>query len=333
MLEKANMLLLTKEATEKDRSAKTQLLLSTNSQLSEKISGEQIWKKNGFFFDKRADFNIEKENFPENALCYVNQAYLSIVKGRELAIYNHNFILEQLVVAAKRLENIDEYNCEKNDVKLIVCPYDKAAGEFLELNLQLAYMILQGDREESFFSYGYHDKKSKFLYSAAKDRILNAIISTCFKKHFHEIMNERRHNEESSSLFFYLLSITDCKEKINQFRENVNLNPIDSSLELLSNFSPDKVDFKPHLLNSSMPGKRDPQVELLYNFFRQMTETSNANLIRNADYLLASGKQDNSKIVWIGPSKQRYGSTKFKLTFFFFRKHSTRLKLHCLFLQ
>ena len=80
MLEKANMLLLTKEATEKDSSSKTQLLLSTNSQLSEKISGEQIWKKNGFFFDKRADFNIEKENFPENALCYVNQAYLSIVK-------------------------------------------------------------------------------------------------------------------------------------------------------------------------------------------------------------------------------------------------------------
>ena len=29
-----------------------------------------------------------------------------------------------------------------------------------------------------------------------------------------------------------------------------------------------------------------------------MAETSNANLIRNADYLLASGKQDNSKIVW-----------------------------------
>ena len=36
MLEKANMLLLTKEATEKDRSLKTQLLLTTNSQNAEK---------------------------------------------------------------------------------------------------------------------------------------------------------------------------------------------------------------------------------------------------------------------------------------------------------
>ena len=36
MLEKANMLLLTKEATEKDCSLKTQLLLTTNSQNTEK---------------------------------------------------------------------------------------------------------------------------------------------------------------------------------------------------------------------------------------------------------------------------------------------------------
>ena len=175
------------------------------------------------------------------------------------------------------------------------------------MNLQLAYIILCGDIEEPFFSYGYNDEKSKVLYSAAKDRMPNATILTCFKKHFHEIMNERLHNEESSGLFFYLPSITECKEKINQFRENVNLNPID--------FLPDKVGFKPHLLNYSVAKKRDLQVELLYNFFRQMAETTNATLIQNADYLLASDKQDNSKIVWVGPSKQRYNSMKFKLTY------------------
>ena len=38
--------------------------------------------------------------------------------------------------------------------------------------------------------------------SADKDRIPNVIISTCSKKHFHEIMNERQNNEESSGLFF-----------------------------------------------------------------------------------------------------------------------------------
>ena len=71
-------------------------------------------------------------------------------------------------------------------------------------DLQLEYIILLGDIEESLFSYGYNGEKSKDLYSAAKDRISNAIISTCFKKQFHEIKNKRRHKEESFVLFFYL---------------------------------------------------------------------------------------------------------------------------------
>ena len=40
-------------------------------------------------------------------------------------------------------------------------------------------------------NYGYSEKKPEVLYSAAKDRIHDAIIPTCFKKHFREIMNER----------------------------------------------------------------------------------------------------------------------------------------------
>ena len=124
--------------------------------------------------------------------------------------------------------------------------------------------------------------------------------------------------------------MTNCKEKIYQYRENVNLNPIEYSLELLGSFSPYKVDFQPHLLNSSVAEKRDPQVKLLYNFFRQMVKTRNAVLIRNADYLLASGKQDNSKVVWVGPSKKRYDSTKFKSTHqfvFFFQKIFNKMKI------
>ena len=141
--------------------------------------------------------------------------------------------------------------------------------------------------------YGYSDKKLNVLYSAAKDRIPSAIISTCFKKHYHEIMNERRHNEESSGLLFYSPILTDLKEAINQYRENVNLNLIDCSFELMRSFSPDKVEFQPHYLNSSESELRNLQLEFLYNFFRQMAETSNANSIRNADYLLASRKEDN----------------------------------------
>ena len=41
VLEKANMMVLTKEATDKDRSFKTQLLLSTNNS-DEKLSGGTV---------------------------------------------------------------------------------------------------------------------------------------------------------------------------------------------------------------------------------------------------------------------------------------------------
>ena len=94
-------------------------------------------------------------------------------------------------------------------------------------------------------------------------------------------MNQRWNNEKTSSAFFFLPSITDRKERIKQFRDNVNLNPIDCSLEFLNSFSPDKeVNFQPHLINSYDVQQRGPQVELLYSFFRQMAETSNANLIQ-----------------------------------------------------
>ena len=46
-----------------------------------------------------------------------------------------------------------------------------------------------------------------------------------------------------------------------------------------------------------------------------MTETSNEELIRNADRLLATSNKDNSKTIWVGPTKQRFDTTKFKLTY------------------
>ena len=84
------MVFLTKEAIDKDSSLKTKLLMATDSQKNEKIRAEPVWVKFGYFGDEKTDFNIEKkdfpENVPENALCYVNQGYLSTVTNSELAI-------------------------------------------------------------------------------------------------------------------------------------------------------------------------------------------------------------------------------------------------------
>ena len=84
-LETANMMLLTKKASDKDHSLKTQLLV-TSYPAEEKIIGEKVWKRDGYFRDLRPDLNLEKKNMPENTLYYVNQVFLSTVKNGELAM-------------------------------------------------------------------------------------------------------------------------------------------------------------------------------------------------------------------------------------------------------
>ena len=129
------------------------------------------------------------------------------------------------------------------------------------------------------------------------------LLVQSFKKKIHEILNERRHNEEFPSLFYFLPLTPDWKEKINQHKENVSLDPIDCSLDYLNSFSPDKeVSFRLDILNSDNAELRSPQIELLYQFFRQMAGTSNANIIPDADYLLATDNKNNTSIVWVGPA-------------------------------
>lgn len=77
----------------------------------------------------------------------------------ELVIYSHGFILGQLTI--NQPEDIDEYNCKKDKVKLVPCLCDKSSGEFLELKLQLAYITLHGDVEESFLGMAIVTRNQK----------------------------------------------------------------------------------------------------------------------------------------------------------------------------
>ena len=116
------------------------------------------------------------------------------------------------------------------------------------------------------------------MYSYSKQQIPDAFISTAFKKHYNEIINEKRENEDSSSLFFYLLTITDRKEEINQWKSNPNPTPIDFSISFIESFSTQKVKFQPNLLNSFNEKERAPQIEMLYGLFKHMAQFSNQNL-------------------------------------------------------
>ena len=309
------MLMITKEATDKDRSLKTQLLVSTSVNNDDKISGERVWRSNGYFRNVRHDLKLEKQNILENCLLYINQALLSTVKNGELAMCNHNFIIGQIIPAANQPEDIGTYDCAPNEVKLYTCIYDINTGEFKGVRESLAYIILHGDDEEVFLSYGYDAAKAKVLYASSKQKIPDAFSATCFNKHFSEIMNEKREKDDHSTLFYFLPSITDRKKSINQWCDNVNFTPADFTIEFIESFSLKKAKFEPHLLNLKGPERLD-QVEMLYGLFKHMATVSNLNLLRNVDYFDVMEKRDSEKMEWsVGSSKQRYDSSKFKLTY------------------
>ena len=303
------MMLLSKEMTDKDRSMKTQLLIKSED---EKLSGERVWKENGFFKDIRPELNLEKVNMPENTLYYVNQAFLSTVKNGEIAMYVQNFIIGQLIFAANQSNDISEYVCLPNEVKLLSCVYDLESGEFKGVRLQLAYIVLRGDEHEIFFSYGYEKSKSKVLYSYSKQQIPDAFISTSFKKHFNEIINEKKDDENSSSLFYFLPSISDRKESINQWKNNPSLVPTDLTINFIQTFSSQNEKFQPDLLNSSDNKLRDPQVEMLHGVFKHIAQVSNQNLERNIAYLNLKQNRSSNEMEW---SNNRFDSSKFKLTY------------------
>ena len=206
------MMLLSKEMTDKDRSLKTQLLVTENEG-KYVLSGEKVWKNNGFFGDIKPEMNLEKVNLPENTLSCINQSYLSIVKSGDIAMYNHNFTLGQLIT--NQPTDIENYVCKDNEVKLFCCIYDLTTGEFQGIREQLTYIVFGGDQHEIFFSYGYEKSKSQILYSYSKNQIPDAFVSTSFRRHFSEVVNEKKEKEDSSSLFFFLPPITDRKEEIN----------------------------------------------------------------------------------------------------------------------
>ena len=225
-------------------------------------------------------------------------------------MYLHNFVIGQLIIAANQPKDIGNYTCSKNEVKLLSCVYEIETGQFKGIREQLAFIVLRGDVEETFLSYGFDKLKSKLLYSFSKQQIPNAFVSVAFKNHFEEIMNGDQSESSSSSLFYFLPSTSDRKEEINQHKNNVSLFPVDITLDFIESFSVEKISFKPDLLSSSDEKERKPQTEMLYGLFKHIATMSNQNLERNIAHLNIT--QGRHEMEW---SNSKFDSSKFKLTY------------------
>ena len=125
LLEKSNMMLLTKELNEKDRNLKSQLLTSINDA---KTPSESFWSKIGFFRDVKSDFNLRKIDFPEKALIYINQAHLAIKKTP--IIYCSYVIFGQIIPHFNPPQDLDNYVCKENEIKIFISLYGTADAKY-----------------------------------------------------------------------------------------------------------------------------------------------------------------------------------------------------------
>ena len=82
---------LWKELNKKDRSLKSQLLITSPEEKKQNPS-QCVFSENGFLGDVSSDFNIHKKDFPENTLAYINQGSLTTYKSERL-IYTDYVII------------------------------------------------------------------------------------------------------------------------------------------------------------------------------------------------------------------------------------------------
>ena len=303
VIQEANVMYLSKRATNKDWSLNMRLLLLSDDKPS--LDTELIWLQNGYFDDQKGEFTLNKVNFPENTPIYANQGSISTLKGGEHAIYLDYVILGQLICAKTMPKDFENYECSENEVKLCVPLYNIETGEFKDLQKWLAYIIVRGGEDEMFLSYGFDEDKSNVLYSNYKLILPNIFQGTSFKKYNPMLLNERS-VQERSKMFFFLSSTTDRKEKIDQFLKNVSLHPTDCHYEDFRKCSANGRDFYPQDLDSSDMEKRLAAREIVVNFFKDPVQVSNSNLMRYANTLLTSGL--------IGKSGKRE-QEKFKFTY------------------
>ena len=81
---------------------------------------------------------------------YVNQRNVTPVKG-DLAIFLDYVILGQLIPARNKPKDTEECECLPNKVKIVVPLYDVESSKFLGLENRLAFIMVRGDQDETFF--------------------------------------------------------------------------------------------------------------------------------------------------------------------------------------
>ena len=198
---RANIMLLSRELTKADRSVRSQVVVANLSDNSDKRASERVWQENGFFGELKADFSIYKKDFPENALIYINQAYLSSKDG-EPVVYCDYAIVGQLITLKSSPDDLDSaVRDDRSLVKMYAPDYDHESGKFLGVKESLAYIMIRNEEQETFFTYGFSAEHGSILYCYSRQSMPNVFKVTVFNTH-------KLHNYAESRARILIFSFT-----------------------------------------------------------------------------------------------------------------------------
>ena len=165
---------------------------------------------------------MEKVNFQENTLFYLNQSYLIVKKKKKIFFYCDHFIVGQIIELSNLAQDVSSCTLKENEVKMVRPRYDPEAGEFKSLYETIGYLVLRDSPKKVVLNYGFDREKSKVLHSSCRRRIPNSLSGTMFNRH-RMMIESREVDSYFSNIYFYLSAITDRLEEINQYLNNVSI--------------------------------------------------------------------------------------------------------------
>ena len=86
---------------------------------------------------------MEKVNFPENTLIYLNQAYLAVKKNQKKFCCDY-FILGQIIEVSTPPYDMSACNLKENKVKMVRPRCSSETGEFPSLYDTVCYIVVKG---------------------------------------------------------------------------------------------------------------------------------------------------------------------------------------------